>query len=222
MSMRYQAGIVLPGYNALKVANAPTIGAVTVASVTSISVAFTAPADVGGGAISGYSVVSTPGGFIGTGASSPITVSGLTTGTAYTFKVWATNAYGPSPLSAASASIIPAISYINATTSGASVATSGNYKIASFNGTGSFTVNSLGSDVTEGSVVDYLVVAGGGGGGQTGGAGGGAGGMKSGTGQAVTVTSYTITVGSGGSAGNDSFPGGISGNSSSFGSLVDT
>lgn len=106
MSMRYQAGIVLPGYNPLKVPNAPTIGTAT-AGVASASVTFTAPADVGGGAITGYSVVSTPGGFIGTGASSPITVSGLTAGTAYTFKVWATNAYGPSPLSAASNSATP-------------------------------------------------------------------------------------------------------------------
>jgi len=106
--MRYQAGIVLPGYNALKVANAPTIGTATGGNA-SASVTFTAPADVGGGAITGYSVVSTPGGFIGTGASSPITVSGLTNGTAYTFKVFATNAYGPSPLSAASNSATPAM-----------------------------------------------------------------------------------------------------------------
>jgi hypothetical protein len=106
MSMRYQAGIVLPGYNPLKVPDAPTIGTAT-AGGGSASVTFTAPADVGGGAITGYSVVSTPGGFIGTGASSPITVSGLTIGTAYTFKVFATNAYGPSPLSAASNSATP-------------------------------------------------------------------------------------------------------------------
>ena len=104
--MRYQAGIVLPGYNPLKVPNAPTIGTAT-AGGGSASVTFTAPADVGGGAITGYSVVSTPGGVIGTGASSPVTVSGLTAGTAYTFKVWATNAYGPSPLSAASNSATP-------------------------------------------------------------------------------------------------------------------
>jgi hypothetical protein len=106
MSMRYQAGIVLPGYNPLKVPNAPTIGTATAGS-GSASVTFTAPSDVGGGAITGYSVVSTPGGVIGTGASSPVTVSGLTAGTAYTFKVWATNAYGPSPLSAASNSATP-------------------------------------------------------------------------------------------------------------------
>lgn len=106
MSQRYQAGIVLPGYNALLVPNAPTIGTATAGS-GSASVTFTAPADVGGGAITGYSVVSTPSGIIGTGASSPITVSGLSNGTAYTFKVFATNAYGPSPLSAASNSVTP-------------------------------------------------------------------------------------------------------------------
>jgi len=106
MSMRYQAGIVLPGYNPLKVANAPTIGTATGGNA-SASVTFTAPSDVGGGAITGYSVVSTPSGIIGTGASSPVTVSGLTNGTPYTFKVFATNVYGPSPLSAASNSVTP-------------------------------------------------------------------------------------------------------------------
>lgn len=106
--MRYQAGIVLPGYNPLKVPNAPTIGTATGGNA-SASVTFTAPADVGGGAITGYSVVSTPSGIIGTGASSPVTVSGLSNGTAYTFKVFATNAYGPSPLSAASNSVTPAV-----------------------------------------------------------------------------------------------------------------
>jgi len=104
--MRYQAGIVLPGYNPLKVPNAPTIGTATGGNA-SASVTFTAPSDVGGGAITGYSVVSTPSGIIGTGASSPVTVSGLSNGTPYTFKVFATNAYGPSPLSAASNSVTP-------------------------------------------------------------------------------------------------------------------
>ena len=108
MSMRYQAGIILAGYNPLLVANAPTIGTATGGNV-SASVTFTAPADVGGGAITGYIVVSTPSSISGTGTSSPITVSGLTNGTAYTFKVFATNAYGPSPLSAASNSVTPAV-----------------------------------------------------------------------------------------------------------------
>ena len=109
MSMRYQAGIVLPGYNALKVPNAPTIGTATGGSA-SLSVTFTAPADVGGGAITSYTAVAkrTSDGvvFTASGASSPITVTGLTA-VAFTATVFATNAYGPSPLSAASNSATP-------------------------------------------------------------------------------------------------------------------
>ena len=106
MSMRYLAGFISAFYNPLKVPDAPTIGTAT-AGVNSASVTFTAPSNVGGGAITGYSVVSTPGGFVGTGASSPVTVSGLSSGTAYTFKVFATNVYGPSLFSAASNSVSP-------------------------------------------------------------------------------------------------------------------
>lgn len=106
MSMRYQAGIVLPGYNALKVANAPTIGTAT-AGAGQVSVAFTAPSCVGGGAISSYTAFANCGAYRATGASSPLVVTGLTNGTAYTFKVIATNAYGPSYPSAASNSATP-------------------------------------------------------------------------------------------------------------------
>jgi hypothetical protein len=106
MSQRYQGGFITASYNGLKVPNAPTIGTATSGNATA-SVTFTAPADIGGGAITGYTVVSTPGAITGTGTSSPITVSGLTNDTAYTFKVFATNAYGPSPFSAASNSTTP-------------------------------------------------------------------------------------------------------------------
>jgi hypothetical protein len=118
--MRYQAGIVLPGYNPLKVPNAPTIGTAT-AGVASASVTFTAPSDVGGGAITGYSVVAikTSDGStsVASGASSPISVTGLAV-TAYTFKVFATNAYGPSPLSAASNSATPTLPVIGSALGG--------------------------------------------------------------------------------------------------------
>lgn len=107
MSQRYQAGIILPGYNALKVANAPTIGTATSASATSVSVAFTAPSCVGGGAISSYTAYANCGIKLTSGASSPLVVTGLTTGTSYTFKVIATNVYGPSFPSAASNSATP-------------------------------------------------------------------------------------------------------------------
>ena len=61
------------------------------------SVSFTAPTNTGTPpGISSYIVTSSPGGFTGTGASSPVTVTGLTNGTAYTFTVQAVGTYtGP-------------------------------------------------------------------------------------------------------------------------------
>ena len=106
MSRRYQSAILTASYNGLQVPNAPTIGTAT-ASAGAASVTFTAPSNVGGSAITSYTVISSPGGVTGTGASSPVTVSGLTNGTAYTFTVVATNAYGSGPASAASNSVTP-------------------------------------------------------------------------------------------------------------------
>jgi hypothetical protein len=56
-------------------------------------------------AATSYTVTSSPGGFTATGASSPITVQGLQSNTAYTFTVTATNAVGSSAASSASTSI---------------------------------------------------------------------------------------------------------------------
>lgn len=108
MSIRYPAGFIRIGYDPLKVPDAPTIGTAT-AGDTQASVAFTAPSNVGGSAISAYYAVSNPGQITGTAASSPVTVTGLTNGTSYTFTVWALNTYGPSPYSAASGSVTPAV-----------------------------------------------------------------------------------------------------------------
>jgi hypothetical protein len=100
--------IIAVGLNPLLAPDAPTIGTAT-AGDASASVAFTAPANVGGSAITSYAVQSTPDGIGATGASSPITVTGLTNGTPYTFRATALNSYGPSPASAASNSVTPAI-----------------------------------------------------------------------------------------------------------------
>jgi hypothetical protein len=108
MPLRPPAGFISAFFDPLNNPNAPTIGTATDASTGgTISVAFTAPANVGGSAISSYSAISTPQGIIASAASSPISVTGLTNGTAYTFAVWATNTYGPSAYSAASNSASP-------------------------------------------------------------------------------------------------------------------
>jgi hypothetical protein len=87
---------------------APTIGAVTATlGSTSASVAFTPPADNGGSTITSYTASSTPSNITGSGSGSPVTVSGLTYGTSYTFKVYATNSVGKSSWSGASNSVTP-------------------------------------------------------------------------------------------------------------------
>ena len=83
---------------------APTIGTATNGVGAGI-VAFTPPGSNGGAPITSYTATSSPGGLTGTCASSPCTVSGLTTGTTYRFKVSATNGSGTGPQSGSSNSI---------------------------------------------------------------------------------------------------------------------
>jgi hypothetical protein len=106
MPLRPPAGFISAFYDPLRNPNAPTIGTAT-GGDASASVAFTPPSDVGGSAITGYGAISTPGNVTATAASSPISVTGLTNGTAYTFAVWAINTYGPSAFSGASNSVSP-------------------------------------------------------------------------------------------------------------------
>jgi hypothetical protein len=80
---------------------APTIGTAT-AGNESATVAYTAATK--GGPVTTFTALSNPGSFTGTGAS-PITVTGLTAGTAYTFTVRGTNATGSSEYSSASNSV---------------------------------------------------------------------------------------------------------------------
>jgi trimeric autotransporter adhesin len=87
----------------------PTSVSATSPTSTTASVSFTAPG-FSKLPITSYTVTSSPGGLTGTGASSPITVSGLTAGTAYTFTVTATNANGTSTASSASNSATPTYS----------------------------------------------------------------------------------------------------------------
>ncbi len=70
-------------------------------------VSFTGPLSDGGDPINSYTVTASPGGATASGPSSPITVAGLTNGTAYTFTVAATNDVGTGPTSAASSPVTP-------------------------------------------------------------------------------------------------------------------
>lgn len=88
------------------VPDAPT-GLVATAGNAQATVTFTATASNGGSAITGYTVTSSPGGKTGTGSASPVTVTGLTNLTSYTFTVVATNINGNSAASTASNSVIP-------------------------------------------------------------------------------------------------------------------
>jgi hypothetical protein len=103
-------GFIRPGFNPLLAPDAPTIGTLSnLGTGTSVSIDFTAPSDVGGGAITSYEAVATDtvtaATFTTTGATSPVVVTGLTNGQTYTVTVSAINAYGPSVMSAASNSV---------------------------------------------------------------------------------------------------------------------
>ncbi len=98
----------------MTVPGAPTIGTATPGN-TQATVTWSAPADDGGSAITGYTVTAadstTPanGGQTCAWSSGPLTctVTGLTNGDSYTFTVTATNAVGTGPASAASNPVTP-------------------------------------------------------------------------------------------------------------------
>jgi uncharacterized repeat protein (TIGR02543 family) len=92
----------------MTVAGAPT-GVTAVAGNGQVTITFTAPADNGGSAITGYRVTSTPGNMVKTTDTDATTVvvTGLTNGTSYTFTVEALNAAGASSASEASEAVTP-------------------------------------------------------------------------------------------------------------------
>lgn len=126
------------------------------------------------------------------------------------------------------------------TATGGTETTSGDYKIHTFNGPGTFTVSCAGNPGGSNSV-DYMVVAGGGGSQTSGpggkGGGGGAGGFRTSSGAAsgcystsplgsgvsalpVSVTSYPITVGGGGGGSPQILGTASPGGSSTFSSIT--
>ena len=94
------------GHRGLQAPDPPTAVTPT-AGGSQVSVAFTAPSDVGDDAITAF-VATTNDGFGATGSSSPLTITSLTNGTNYTVRVFAINDYGTSAPSEASASFTPA------------------------------------------------------------------------------------------------------------------
>ncbi len=84
-----------------------------------VSVAFVAPVDDGGAAVTGYTVTGSPDGIDVDCASSPCEITGLTNGTEYTFTVVAGNAAGNGASSAEAASTprtVPSVVVVTAVT----------------------------------------------------------------------------------------------------------
>ena len=207
------------GKSNTSVPGAPTGVSASASSTSAISVSFSAPACTGHLTIDTYQVVCTSSGSnSATGSSSPISVTGLSASTSYTFKVRAHNSKGygcySSTASATTQSLPP---YMCITTVGATVYTCcsyftcGNVKTAVWLASGSFTVNLLGTTSGYGNRVGALFAGGGGGGSYINGGGGG--GINGGihpntiagiatcpsTYNIVTTKTYTVTVGGGGS-----------------------
>jgi hypothetical protein len=85
---------------------APT-SVTAVAGNAQATISFTAPAITGGSPIVYYEVTCVENGFINSGPSSPITITGLTNGVSYTFIVRAINGFGTSPAGGPSSPVTP-------------------------------------------------------------------------------------------------------------------
>jgi hypothetical protein len=121
--MQVYNGVAWVNFSGAAAVPGAPISPVATAGNAQASIAFIAPASEGGSAITGYTVTTVPSSFTATGASSPLTVTGLANGTSYTFTVVATNVLGNSVASAAVTPVTPA-TFSGAPTS--PVATAGN------------------------------------------------------------------------------------------------
>jgi hypothetical protein len=185
------------------------------ASNTSVTLTFTAGA-TGGSSITNYKYSTDGTNYIALSpaqTSSPLTITGLTAFTNYTFYIKAVNTNGDSIESAVSNSV-----FTGPIVSGGNLTSDTTHYYRTFTGSGNLTVTS--GPVT----ADILVVAGGGGGGGNTGGGGGAGGLLTFVNQSVTAETHSVLVGAGGAGGkltnaSDGVPG-TNGEDSRFGSLT--
>jgi len=101
-----------PTFTVAKAASATVADAPTSVSATAgdgqATVSCSAPASNGGATISSYTVTASPGGATASGSACPLTVTGLSNGTSYTFTATATNSVGTSSASSASSAVTPA------------------------------------------------------------------------------------------------------------------
>ena len=86
--------------------DAPTNVSATSTAGSSASISFT-ELSANGSAITGYTVTSNPGGLTAVGSTSPVILTGLTNGTAYTFTVTALNGVGTGSASIPSNNVTP-------------------------------------------------------------------------------------------------------------------
>ena len=124
------------------------------------------------------------------------------------------------------------------TATGGTITCSGDYRIHTFTGPGTFTVSCAGN-ASGSSTVDYMVIAGGGAGGSDGAGGGGAGGYRESSGTAsgsytasplgsgvtalsIPATDYPITVGAGGTGAASPALTGNPGSNSVFSTIIST
>jgi len=110
------------------------------------------------------------------------------------------------------------VGLMTATSSGATVTTSGNVRTLTYTSTGTFTL----SDAPAGSTVEVLLVAGGGGGGTGYGGGGGAGGYYYNNALSISAGAYPVLIGAGGTNSVGSLAVGTSGSDTVFNSISAT
>lgn len=214
VSARNSEGVGLPAETITAVAPriAPTAPTNVVGSAGNAQsvVSWTASNVNGGSAIAGYKVEYAPDPYsswteaVASTSSSPYTVTGLTNGTNYRFRVTGTNQFVTGPTSDPSSTITPlsfqaiakdgngtVIDPITYTTGGIT------YKTHVFTSSGDL-------EVTGTKNIDFLIVGGGGAGGRRMGGGGGGGGVISGTDYPLILNGdLVISVGNGAARHND-------------------